>query len=451
MRRPSLNLYARLFLSFCIANIATLFASVFVTQELSHRAYVVDPDWNALAQSANEAYKRRGVEGLTDWSDNRRREGIYATLFEGERNLLPRPPPPPVERDLPKLLADDSVVLRPRPEMIVAGQVVTGSDGIERRLVAVRGSHPPPPRIEQLLFTQIIVSLLIIGALGWFVARSISDPVAALQDATRRMTAGELSARVGEKWTRRRDELGRLAADFDRMAGRIEALVAHERGVLQDVSHELRSPLARLHLLLDLARRTPAAEAASHFERAEREIARLDRIIGEALALARMEGELPGMDAETVALDALVAERVAESRMEADARGIGLLASALEPVVVRGNDSLLERAIDNLLSNAIKFSPAGSTVEISLRRDGGQVELAIRDQGPGVPESELASLFRPFFRGSNAAKAEGHGLGLAIVQRIAHAHGGSVQAANVEPQGLRVSFRVARSAREGAS
>ncbi|GAC1627553.1 MAG: hypothetical protein NVS9B10_16620 [Nevskia sp.] len=444
MRRPSLNLYGRLFLGFCIANVITLLVGVFVTERFARLAYVSDPDWPALAQAASDIYVQGGTAALEEWNAARRREGIDATLYEGERNLRERPPPLPVRYHLDQLLADDSVVLRPRPELIVAGQRVQGSDGIVRHLVGMRAPRRPP-RIEQLLVTQILTSLLIIAALGWFLARSISLPVSALQDAARRMAAGALSTRVGGTWTQRGDELGRLAADFDRMAARIEALVAHERGVLQDVSHELRSPLARLHLLLDLVRRTPPAEAAPHFERAEREIARLDRIIGEALALARLEGQLPGMDAEAVALDVLLAERSAESRIEADARRISLHAAELAPVVVRGAAALLERAVDNLLSNAIKFSPEGGRIEIGLRRDGAQAEISIRDHGPGVPEAELAALFRPFFRGSNAPRAEGHGLGLAIVQRIALAHGGSVQAVNAETGGLCVALRLPAS------
>lgn len=435
------RLYRRLLLWFCAANIVTLLVSVFVTQQLSRMSYVTAPDWPALAQAANEAYERGGVAALDGWRERHRREGVFATLFEDGRNLLPGPLPPPLELQLPKLLAEDSVVLRPRPELIVAGERVSGAGGVARHLVALRAPRRPP-RIDELLVVQIALSLLVIGGLGWVTARSISRPVAALQAATQRMAAGELSTRVGGRWAQQDDELGQLAADFDRMAGRIEALVAHERGVLQDVSHELRSPLARLHLLLDLARRTPPGEAGPHFERAEQEIARLDQIIGDSLALARLEGGLPGMEPETIAFGELVAARIDACRIEADARGIVLDAPLLLPLSLRGNAALLERAVDNLLSNAIKFSPRGGRVDILLRRDGDAAELAVRDHGPGVPAAELEALFRPFFRGSNGARAAGHGLGLAIVQRIAAAHGGRVRADNAVPQGLRVLLRL---------
>lgn len=442
MKTPTLGFYGRLLVWFVAANIVTLMVSVFVTERFARNAYRGEPDWSELAASASRAYADGGVAALDDWRERHLRDGIDASLFEGSRNLLNRTPPPFTRRLLERLPGDDSIVLRPRPGMIVAGEAVTGTDGVQRHLIGFRGPRPPHPRIEHLLLVQIVLSALVIGVLGWWLARSIARPVAAIGDATRRMTAGDLAARVGAPWSGRDDELGRLAADFDRMAARIEALIAHERGVLQDVSHELRSPLARLHLLLDLARRTPAEAAEPHFARAEAEITRLDRIIGEALALSRMEADLPGMAIERVDVAALVQARIAAFQVEADSRGIAIDLRTTGGLAVSGSHSLIERAIDNLLSNAIKFSGDGSRIGVSLRADASEVEIAIRDHGPGVPDADLPNLFRPFFRGANASRAEGHGLGLAIVERIVHAHRGRVIAANAEGGGLCVTVRV---------
>ncbi|WP_293000468.1 HAMP domain-containing sensor histidine kinase [Nevskia sp.] len=447
MKRPRLNLYGRLLVWFVAANIGTLLVSVFVTERFARSAYAQEPDWAALAQSANLAYLDGGVASLARWRKEHRRSGIDGTLYEGRENLLPRPPPF-ARRSLDQLLGENSVLLRPRPGVLLAGERVIGSDGIERRLIAVRGSRPPPTRIEHLLLVQVTLSLLVIGALGWSVARSISRPVAALSAATQKMTAGDLGARVGAPWTGRDDEIGRLAADFDRMATRIEALVAHERGVLQDVSHELRSPLARLHLLLDLVRRTPPDAAGPHFARAEAEIERLDRTIGEALALSRMEADLPGMSLEPVDLAELLRERADAFQIEADARGVrfafdgAALAAGAKPIAVSGSRNLLERAVDNLLSNAVKFSPDGGVITLMLVAQAATATITVRDHGPGVPDAERASLFRPFFRGANAARAEGHGLGLAIVDRIVRAHRGAVDADNADGGGLAVSLRL---------
>jgi two-component system OmpR family sensor kinase len=284
-----------------------------------------------------------------------------------------------------------------------------------------------------------VLSLLLIGVIGWWIARSVARPVAALRTATRRMAAGELSTRVHWKNGRGRDELAQLAGDFDAMAERIEALVAHDRGVLQDLSHELRSPLARLQLLLDFAQRSgDPQEAAGYFAKAEQEIERLDRMTGEMLALSRLEGGLPGEQRERLDLADLARHAAEQAALEASTRGIALSCEAPEAVLVDGNATLLERAIDNVLGNAIKFSPDGGAVELTVRHVDGMAELCVRDHGPGVPEAELGSLFRPFFRGSNAARADGLGLGLGIVQRVMRVHGGLVAACNAEGGGLEV-------------
>ena len=264
-----------------------------------------------------------------------------------------------------------------------------------------------------------------------------------MRAATHKMATGEFATRVDRRWSNKHDELGQLARDFNGMAERIEHLVAHDRGVLQDLSHELRSPLARLHLILDLAQHSAdPAEAAAHFQRAEREISRMDRLTAEMLALSRLEGGLPGMVRESVDLVALARDRVAAAHIDAEARGVVLRMADDGPMAVQGSGILLERALDNVIANAIKFSPPDGVVQIDLRHRDAYAELQVRDHGPGVPEEELQLMFRPFFRGTNAAQASGHGLGLAIVQRVMQAHQGEVVARNQQDGGLEVLMRL---------
>jgi two-component system, OmpR family, sensor kinase len=446
-------LYRRLLLWFCAANVITLLVSVFVTEYIG-RTMGPTPDWAALAQSADTAYIAGGTEALQDWADTvRRREHLLVTLFENGRSLLDWPPLPsegergPPERHstallwrtLPQLLNADSIMLRPAPDITLVGQRITGSDGVARQMVALRGPLPQRARRQLFLGVQIALSLLMIGVVGWWVTRSIARPVAALQQAAQRVAAGELSARVGGNYPQARDELGVLARDFDYMAERIEALVAHERNVLQDVSHELRSPLARLQLILELARQEGGEGAAAQLARADHEIARLDRLIGELLALSRMEADLPGMTREAVELAALAEECVITAELDAQAHHSRLRLEAPQPLEVSGNIQLLGRALDNLLNNAIKYGGDGEIL-IGLRQQDGHAELSVRDHGPGVPPEDLGRLFRPFFRGANGSRAEGHGLGLAIVERIARAHGGSVAAVNAPGGGLCVTI-----------
>ncbi len=437
------SFYSRVLLWFCLANLATLVVSVSVSEMLAHRVYGNEPDWVALATTADERYIAGGEAALQEWQSQTSEEHIDVWLFEGRRNLTPRRPPMgPLGDMLPTLLNSNDIVLHPRPELYIAAQLVTGSDGIERRMVAERAPRPRE-HLRRLLRLQMALSLLAIGVVGWFITRGIARPIRALSVATRHMADGALSTRVDERWTRAQDEVGALARDFNTMAARIEALIDHERGVLQDVSHELRSPLARLQLHLELARRASPAPLPQ-LERADAEIVRLDRLLTEILALTRLEAGLPGMTREPVDLSALARARVAEAANGSPALEANI--DAPKAVFVSGSAPLLERALDNLLANALKYGhqpdEAAVRIDLSVHTSGHRALLRVRDHGPGVADADLASLFRPFFRGANAGGSQGQGLGLAVVARIAAAHGGEVQARNVPGGGLEVSVQL---------
>ncbi|MEP6898842.1 MAG: HAMP domain-containing sensor histidine kinase [Rhodanobacter sp.] len=441
------SLYRRLLIWFCVANLLVLFLGGFLTRGFIDYSTAKEINWSALAQGADQAYESGGVSALADWSGQQRHDGIQATLYQKGAALYPMRLHAAIDKRLPELLAaDGDTVLQPWPGVYVAVQQVVGDDGQPRQLVALSRTHtrlPPQTRQAILLGVQLALSLLCIGLLGWWVARSVAKPVEALRDATRRMAAGELSARVGRKSGLTNDEIAQLAYDFDAMAERIEALVGHGRSVLQDLSHELRSPLARLHLIHDLAQRSATPEEAeSYFRQAEQEIDRLDRMTGEMLTLSRLESGIPGMSREQLDLVDVAHGCVAQAELEAGARNIRLQFSSAGPVPVLGSSLLLERALDNLIANAIKFSPAGGTVEVGVRVERNVAVVSVRDQGPGVPEAELEFLFRPFFRGSNAARADGHGMGLAIVQRVLQVHGGDSQACNIGSGGLEVRLQL---------
>ncbi|OOG49168.1 HAMP domain-containing sensor histidine kinase [Rhodanobacter sp. C01] len=450
------SLYWRLLVWFCVANLSVLFLGGLLTRGFIDYTTAREINWSALAQGADQAYEGGGTAALADWSVQQRQDGIEATLYEKGQPLYPIRLHASIAKSLPDWLgADSDTVLQPWPGIYVAVQKVVGSDGQVRQLVALSRTHARlPPRTRQaiVLGVQLVLSLLFIALLGWWVARSVARPVEALRHATRRMAAGDLSARVGHEGSMATDELAHLALDFDAMAERIEALVTHDRGVLQDLSHELRSPLARLHLILDLAQRsTDANEAETYFRQAEQEIARLDRMTGEMLTLSRLEGGIPGIERERLALVELLQGCIAQAGLEADARQVRLQLMPSQTAFVLGSALLLERALDNLITNAIKFSPAGRSVELAVQVHDGIAELSIRDHGPGVPEAELDSLFRPFFRGSNAALTDGHGLGLAIVQRVVKVHGGEIHARNGEGGGLEVLLRLPLAASVGTA
>ncbi|MGH8211741.1 MAG: HAMP domain-containing protein, partial [Rhodanobacteraceae bacterium] len=249
-------LFWRLLVSFCAANVLVFVLGGMAARDLIEYTSARGIDWSALAQQADAAYENGGDTALQRWIDAQRDQGIDATLYQNGREVLPVHLPAPVRRLLPQWLGSGrDVLVQPWRGAQVSIQQLAGGNGQPRQFVGfafARAHLPHSTRIAIFLVVQLLLSLLLIGIVGWWVARSVARPVEALRSATQRMAAGELSARVDERWDRR-DELGQLARDFNAMAGRIEALVAHDRGVLQDLSHEVRSPLARLQVILDLA------------------------------------------------------------------------------------------------------------------------------------------------------------------------------------------------------
>ena len=230
------------------------------------------------------------------------------------------------------------------------------------------------------------------------------------------------------------------------MAHRIESLVERNRWLLRDISHELRSPLARLQMALELGRDEAQSSVQPYFDRARREIVRLDELIAEMLALSRAEEGAAGMAAEAVDLAELARDRLAEAQIELDNRKLAARIDAPEAAVVEGHRVLLGRALDNLISNAIKFSDEGGQIQLRVYQQPGGVQISVEDRGPGVPEAELPHLFSPFYRGSNGLRANGQGLGLAIVERIVQVHGGHCLAANREGGGLSMTLQLPRVA-----
>jgi signal transduction histidine kinase len=233
-----------------------------------------------------------------------------------------------------------------------------------------------------------------------------------------------------------------LALDFDAMAERLRTLLESRQQLLRDVSHELRSPLARLQIALGLARR-PGADLARELDRIERETQRLDELIGEIMSLCRLDDPARRLDLEPVALDELLDSLCESARMEADARGIRIDLRTAPGLMLRGDRELLHRAIENVVRNAIRFSPQGGLVSITATAAGDDLVIQIGDQGPGVPAELLGRIFEPFFRVGSARDRDGggNGIGLAITSRVVGLHGGAASARNRDAGGLEVELR----------
>jgi two-component system sensor histidine kinase CpxA len=272
--------------------------------------------------------------------------------------------------------------------------------------------------------------LIAVGSMFWLLAARIASPIRVLAQTVDRFGSGDLAARVRPK---RKDEIGDLGRSFDRMAGRIEELLTAERRLLQDISHELRSPLARLSFAAELVKTADDKDAA--VGRLRKEISRLTNLVGALIQVTRAEGDASLHHSEEIQFDELMHEVVMDCT--SDRCTINLHADAA--IVTRGDRELLRRAIENVLQNAIRYTPVGATVDVTLGVTQDMARLTIRDFGPGVPDDALDKIFQPFFRvdDSRDNTTGGVGLGLSIAFRAVGLHHGKLRAEAANP-GLRV-------------
>ncbi|MFC5460689.1 sensor histidine kinase [Massilia niabensis] len=289
------------------------------------------------------------------------------------------------------------------------------------------------------VLASLLVSLLFAFLLAWYFSR----PIRALRTAFEAAAAGDLAPRFGSS-AAGGDELNDLGRDFDRMSGRLRALMDGQRRLLHDVSHELRSPLARLQAAIGLAHQQPDKIATS-LARIERESERMDKLVGELLTLSRLEADPDLPKDELVDMQELVDAIALDARFEAETQGaaidVGVDIDLALPAQVRGAPDLLWRAIENVVRNAMKHGGAGGVVELKLRTVARAVCIDVVDRGPGILEADLPTIFQPFFRSNPATNnVDGHGLGLAIAERVIRAHGGSITVANRAGGGLQVTI-----------
>ncbi len=272
----------------------------------------------------------------------------------------------------------------------------------------------------------------------YLISRNLTKPLSKLGEAAANIAEGRLDTRVDPSLKNRRDEIADLARNFDRMAERIEVLITGQRNLLGDVSHELRSPLSRLMVALSLVKQGPPEEAAENLERIGLEARRLDTLIGQLLALTRIDSGVDRGFPTPFDLTNLVQEVASDGDFEARARNRSVVVQPAEACTMTGFEELLRSAVENVVRNAIRHTREGTAVEITLHIGGARALLRVRDYGSGVPESMLSEIFLPFRRVANG-NSEGAGLGLAIAERAVAIHQGTIRARNA-PNGLIVEI-----------
>ena len=324
---------------------------------------------------------------------------------------------------------------------------VSAPSGARYLMVTRRRTRAAPRRgpSRATVLLQLLAVLATAGLVCYWLARYLTAPVVRLRAATRRLADGDLSARVGGTG-RRRDELAELGRDFDLMAGRIESLIQAQHRLLGDISHELRSPLARLSVALGVARRRAGEPAAGAHDRIQRESERLNEMIGQLLTLTQLESGVDEVPPEPVGLTDLLGEVIVDADFEARGRERAVRLAAEAGCRLQGNRELLRSAIENVVRNAVRYTAPGTTVEVGLSHEQTaglkRAVIRVRDHGPGVPPESLGETLRPFYRVADARDRQsgGTGLGLTITERAVRVHGGSVRAENAPGGGLVVGL-----------
>jgi signal transduction histidine kinase len=455
------SIFLKIFLSFWITQALFLGLTLVLAQRPSERVIM---RWHSLTADALKLYDQNAVallqKGQTEKATTYLQELEHSADVQffwfdarGEKLFGDSQVPSKVHQLALRVARTGQQEFVPTERATLGGQVAVASNGERYVLVAqiLRGHGPfALRRSTEEFITRLGLAILVSGFVCFWLARYLTGPIVRLRAATHQLASGNLGARAAE--TSRKDEIAELVHDFNRMAERLELLLNSQKQLISDISHELRSPLARLNVALGLARQRAGDESTKALDRIELEAERLNEMIGKLLTLARLEsGESPE-DRSTVQILELLQEVVADADFEAHSRDCGVKLVQAQDCTTVGNPELLRSAFENVVRNAVRYTTAGSEVEIRLscRTQNGSGPLAVitvRDHGPGVPDQEISNLFRPFYRLDAARERQtgGAGLGLAIAERAVRLHHGSITARNAEGGGLVVEIQLPAS------
>jgi signal transduction histidine kinase len=440
------GLFWKIFMSFMVAMTVTLVGTVYVSFRLANQAQDqlnVEGREKILDEMA-AALSHGGERELKLWLYQHPRvaPGVVVFVFNERGDELNGRATP---RELARLLATRPFRPQPPPANVRPRQPAATLIGPSQEEYRVLFNAAPFTFLGVLMWpgtpvAVICIALLATAGMALLLARYLSSPIARLQKASLALAAGALDARVGQPFTHRKDEVGKLARDFDKMAERIQALVTDKETLLRDVSHELRSPLARIRMALALAQRRADAAAQPNLERIEREAERLEALVAQVMTLTRLRTATePRRD--IVRLDTLVSEVVDDARYEHPQTKVEYSTSG--EVSLLGDPDGLKSAVENVVRNALVYSDPAQSIEVRLEANAREAAVRVLDRGPGVAAEDLTRIFEPFYRTDQSRdhRQDGQGIGLAITARVTELHRGSVRALNRPEGGLEVVLK----------
>lgn len=476
-----MKLYGRLLSWFLLATIVTLAAALLIGEGLRQALYT-DSAALADARRAVAEYERGGTERLRSWLRERRDDGVVGELLDAQGRPLSRPGPPPPpghghgHGDEPPHFGPPPWAMEPgneppdfeprsrgdarrgerrmqgppgpEPMLLARRQDVSliASDGQTYRWIGVMRA----PRGGVLIWLEPLLRIgagvLVMAGIALIAARRLSRPIRALEVASRATDADGLPSAVPTDLLERRDEIGALGRAFRDMTTRLAGVIGSQRQLLRDVSHELRSPLARLHVALELAREQPRAE---YLDRIEQEAERLEDLIAQTLLVARLQDRSVENVTEQIDLAELLRDICSDAEFEGSTADVHVELRAPDVLMVTATPFLLRAACENVVRNALQHTARGTTIDVQL--EPGDVEhcITVCDRGPGMPPERLDDVFLPFVRLSQAREPdhEGYGLGLAIAANAMRVQGGRLSARNRDGGGLCLEFRLPAAAK----
>ncbi|MFZ0313977.1 MAG: HAMP domain-containing sensor histidine kinase [Candidatus Korobacteraceae bacterium] len=442
------RLFWKIFLPFWVAQ-AILLGALYLRVHYrisSEHPWWIQPERREMPVLANLAVQRfehDGQPGLAQLLDGLSlpHRSRFWLLDANGREVSGRPMPDHILRDAAAADKQEGVY-RSYEANVLSTRVTT-----ERGQYVLIAELTPPPLSERIpgdLLWTLKLGTIFSAIICLLIAHYLTKPIERLRDATHELARGNLDIRAGENLGNRHDEIAELVRDFDTMAGELRNQIQSERNLLSGVSHELRSPIARIRLALTLARDADDPERVEMLDRIEQDTIQLDSMLERILTVARLESGQQKPKFEPLSLNDVMDDVLHDATFEAAATEATINYQNSSEIKVNGDATLLRSAVENIVRNAVFYSGQGGKIDVSLETTNGAAVISVRDNGPGVPENALPLLFKPFYRvdDSRGTNTGGMGLGLAIVRNAAAIHGGSVSAKNVLPHGLEVELRL---------
>ena len=450
------SLYWKIFLTFWLATILIIITTAWVTSEIAQKSSIPARErvfMDSYANAAVATFESGQKEALNKWlqqTGTSRQMTLYLLTSDGE--IIGNPVPPEVVKQIAANLAKEELDdgLLKFGDIIVSHEILS-TPGKAYRLAAV--SEKPLAHFVEIpwagLTIRLSIAIIISGLICYLLSVYLTQPLRSLRMAAKSIATGKLSTRVGHFKGHHRDEIAELSGEFDRMAEQLEAIINSKERLLQDISHELRSPLARLQIAIELGRKKAKQTAEIEFCRMEIECLRLNNLIGEILEFARLDKSSTQLNRSLVNIPTLVKQIVDDANFEAggeEAQGVELQYS--QDCDLYLDERLVHRAIENIIRNALRYSAPNPRVSVLVHPNEANTEIYIdiADNGPGVPEEQLIKIFNPFYRvdTSREKKTGGYGLGLSIAQQAIKLHQGNIQATNRQGGGLLVRIILPR-------